>query len=218
MSELNEVIKSVRKDYTRHTLSKDTVHQNPFAQFEAWMQDALEADPDHANAMTLCTVGKDMMPDARVVLLRNVSHGGFTFYTNYQSKKGQDLAYNSKATLLFFWQSLERQVRIAGNVVHVPASDSDQYFASRPFESKAGAWASQQSTVVQSRAELEKAHAEQVKRFEGQDVPRPAHWGGYVLIPTQMEFWQGRPSRLHDRIRYSRNHTDKNWIIERLMP
>jgi len=218
MSDLHAHINSVRKDYNKHSLSKDHVNADPFVQFEYWLQDALEVDSDHANAMVLATVGKDGMPDSRVVLLRNISHGGFTFFTNYDSKKGQDLKFNSKASVLFFWPALERQIRIEGNTSLVPADDADAYFLSRPFESKAGAWASRQSAVVESRNELERLHHDQIKKFESQDVPRPANWGGYVLVPSKFEFWQGRPSRLHDRIRYTSSKNETHWHIERLMP
>jgi pyridoxamine 5'-phosphate oxidase len=218
MSKLNPVLQNTRTDYHIGTLSKETVHENPFQQFEIWMDEALVADPMHANAMVLSTVDKNLMPDSRVMLLRNISHGGFTFFTNYNSKKGRDLAINSKAAMLFFWTALERQVRIEGEIQMLSALECDDYFQSRPFESRVGAWASQQSEVVQTRSEFEKVYEEQLKKYSNGGVPRPSHWGGYVLVPTKIEFWQGRPNRLHDRIRYRLDKLTNSWLIERLMP
>jgi pyridoxamine 5'-phosphate oxidase len=166
--------------------------------------------------MILSTVDKNLMPDSRVVLLRNVSLGGLTFYTNYESKKGQDISKNSNASVLFFWKELERQVRIQGRLSILPAKISDNNFESRPFESKVGACISTQSSVVKSRRTIDKLYENALKDYESQEVPRPEHWGGYVLIPITFEFWQGRSNRLHDRVQYVLN--DGKWSIQRLMP
>lgn len=215
---INPLINSLRKDYDKHSLSKESVDKDPFHQFELWLFEAIDSGDDHAHAMALSTVDEHLMPDARIVLLRNVSYGGFTFFTNYESKKGKDLEKNNKASLLFFWTGLERQVRIVGEISKLPAKESDEYFESRPFDSKVGAWVSQQSEVLSNRAELENLFTEKLKTYENKEVPRPPHWGGYVLIPSKIEFWQGRPNRLHDRILYTLNSDKKSWKIERLMP
>lgn len=215
---INPVIHSLRKEYEQGVLSKETVLDNPFHQFEAWLDESLDKGNHHANAMVLSTVDKDLMPDSRVVLLRNISYGGFTFYTNYKSKKAKDLAQNKKACLLFFWPESERQVRVEGEIELLPAHESDQYFNSRPFESQVGAWASTQSQVIKSRSELEMNFEKELENYKGKTVPRPPHWGGYVLIPSKFEFWQGRSSRLHDRIQFTLNKEKNNWTIDRLMP
>lgn len=215
---INPLINNLRKDYDKHSLSKESVDKNPFHQFELWLFEAIDSGDDHAHAMSLATVDEHLMPDSRIVLLRNVSYGGFTFFTNYESKKGKDLEKNNKASLLFFWTGLERQVRIVGEINKLPINESDEYFESRPFDSKVGAWVSQQSEVVASRSEIEKSFESKLKHFENKEVPRPPHWGGYVLIPSKIEFWQGRPNRLHDRILYTLKENKKDWKIERLMP
>jgi pyridoxamine 5'-phosphate oxidase len=215
---INPLINNLRKDYDKHSLSKESVDKNPFHQFELWLFEAIDSGDDHAHAMSLATVDEHLMPDSRIVLLRNVSYGGFTFFTNYESKKGKDLEKNNKASLLFFWTGLERQVRIVGEINKLPINESDEYFESRPFDSKVGAWVSQQSEVVASRSEIEKSFESKLKDFQNKEVPRPPHWGGYVLIPSKIEFWQGRPNRLHDRILYTLNENKKDWKIERLMP
>jgi len=208
----------MRKDYQHGSLSKETVLENPFHQFESWLDESLNKGNHSANAMVLSTVDEKQMPDSRIVLLRNISFGGFTFFTNYKSKKARDLEKNNKACLLFFWPELERQVRITGEIKFLPEHESDQYFDSRPFESQVGAWISDQSRIVKGRAEIEKSYEAALKKYEGKAVPRPAHWGGYVLVPTQFEFWQGRANRLHDRILYSLEATTGKWLISRLMP
>lgn len=215
---INPFINSLRKDYGKHSLSKENVDPNPFHQFELWLFEAIDSGDDHAHAMALSTVGENLMPDSRIVLLRNVSYGGFTFFTNYNSKKGKDLEKNNNAALLFFWTGLERQIRIEGVISKLPAKESDDYFESRPFDSKVGAWVSQQSELISNRAELEKTFEKELKNYENKEVPRPAHWGGYVLIPSKIEFWQGRANRLHDRILYSLDPDKKTWKIDRLMP
>jgi pyridoxamine 5'-phosphate oxidase len=218
MSDTKRHIQDVRKDYQAGQLLESECPHDPFLQFEAWMKVAIEQDPHHANAMVLSTCGADQIPDGRVVLLRDLSYGGFTFFTNYLSKKARDLQERPYATLLFFWPLSERQVRITGRMEKLPEQCSRDYFASRPFESQVGAHASLQSTVVGSRKELDDRYDRQLEIYQQEKiVPCPAHWGGYVLLPSQIEFWQGRSSRLHDRLRY-RQGEDNKWIIERLMP
>lgn len=215
---VNPLIKNARKDYEKNSLSEDNVNSDPFIQFDTWLSEAIDSGDDHAHAMSLATVSDSMFPDSRIVLLRNVSYGGFTFFTNYNSKKGKDLEKNKNASLLFFWTNLERQVRISGSIEKLPEQESDEYFKSRPFDSQVGAWVSQQSEVLENRAQLEESFLIQLSKFENKIVPRPPHWGGYVLVPAKIEFWQGRPNRLHDRILYSRHANAENWKIQRLMP
>ena len=188
---------------------------DPLAQFERWFQDALSAQLPLANAMTLATVTDQGGPDARIVLLKGVDNGGFVFYTNYESRKGRQLAAKPQACLVFLWTQLERQVRIEGRVEKVTAAESDAYFGSRPAGARLSARASAQSSVVSGREVLEKAVQEQ-KAKHGDNPPRPASWGGYRVMPTQVEFWQGRENRLHDRLLYSL--TSGRWKIERLAP
>lgn len=215
---INPKLNSVRKDYERAFLSEETVLENPFHQFEAWLDEAFKEGNEYANAMVLSTVDDELMPSSRVVLLRNISYGGFTFFTNYQSRKGAELEVNNNASLLFFWQDLERQVRVEGRVEKLPAKESSDYFESRPFESKVGAWVSRQSHVIVGREDLELRFEQELKKFSHQQVPRPDYWGGYVLKPSKFEFWQGRNNRLHDRIQFRRNDNLDTWIKERLMP
>jgi pyridoxamine 5'-phosphate oxidase len=215
---VSATIRKSRKDYGKHNLLEENCNKDPFAQFDLWLAEAIAADDHYANAMTLATVNENGMPDARIVLLRDISYGGFTFFTNYKSDKGLQMGLNPNVSLLFFWKELERQVRIRGQVQLLPVQESDAYFQSRPFESQVGAWASQQSAIVESRQGLDtRFEAELVKR-KGTVVPRPDHWGGYVLLPSVFEFWQGRESRLHDRIRYTHQAHENFWKMERLMP
>jgi len=205
----------LRQEYMRAGLSEADAHDDPFHQFELWFNEALGAALPLANAMTLATVRKDGRPNARVVLLKGVEHGGFVFYTNYESAKGRELAERPEACLVFLWTELERQVRIEGRVEPVPIADSEAYFATRPLGARLSAWASAQSGRVADRATLERALDAARQRF-GESPPRPPHWGGYRLTPASIEFWQGRPDRLHDRLLYRRNASA--WQRERLAP
>jgi pyridoxamine 5'-phosphate oxidase len=206
----------LRREYGLSTLDESEAADDPIYQFRAWLQQALAAQLPEPYAMTLATVDASGQPAARIVLLRHVDESGFCFFTNYLSRKGRELAHQPRAALLFFWPELERQVRVEGLVEPVSAAESDAYFASRPRGSQLAAHVSEQSAVIASRAELEQRLAELDQRFAGQPVPRPPHWGGYRLVPQQLEFWQGRQNRLHDRLRYRRNGT--GWIRERLAP
>ena len=199
-------------------LTKDNVDASPIRQFRTWYDEvrAQGVSEQDAISMTLATAGKDEQPSARIVLLKSFDDRGFVFFTNYESRKGKELAENPRACLLFYWSQLWRQVRIDGVVEKISAAESEEYFQSRPLGSKLGAWASNQSEVVASRETLEARFAEMQKRF-GEDVPRPEHWGGYCLKPDSIEFWQGRENRLHDRLRYSLGG-DGGWVIERLAP
>lgn len=210
-------IADIRKEYKLQTLSEKDILKDPFAQFNKWWQEAVNAGIDEPNAMTLATATADGMPDARIVLLKGFDEKGFAFYTNYNSIKGQQLLENPRATLVFFWKELERQVRVSGLVSLAPGNMSDDYFNSRPEGSRIGAWASPQSEAIDSREWLE-ANEQRIKEvWTGKMIPRPGHWGGYVVKPVKLEFWQGRPSRLHDRIQYSLQ-TSGAWKIERLAP
>ncbi|MFA0963785.1 pyridoxamine 5'-phosphate oxidase [Roseivirga sp. BDSF3-8] len=209
-------IASIRKEYTRQTLEIATVSNNAIEQFKKWFTQARNADVPEVNAMTLATVSEKGQPAARIVLLKDISEGGFVFYTNYNSQKGKDLTHNPKAALVFFWPELERQVRIEGTVKKVDAETSAEYFHSRPRGSQIGAWVSPQSQPIESREVLEEKNEELQGKYEGMEVPRPAHWGGYRLMPLRIEFWQGRPSRLHDRICYDWH--ENGWNKTRLAP
>ncbi len=212
-------IADLRQEYMRAGLSERDADADPLRQFERWLQDALAAALPLANAMTLATATAEGAPDARVVLLKGVEAGGFVFYTNYDSRKGRQLAARPQACLVFLWAPLERQVRIEGRVEKLAAAESDAYFATRPLGARLSARASAQSEVVASRAHLEAA-MENEKQEHGENPPRPAHWGGYRVMPERIEFWQGRENRLHDRLRYRRDGKQISgaWKIERLAP
>lgn len=208
----------IRINYSLKVLNHDAVAANPLQQFDTWLQEALEAKADEPTAMTLSTADAQGRPSARVVLLKEVTQEGFVFYTNYESRKGQQLAENPLAALTFFWPVLERQVRIEGTVQRVTPGVSDVYFHSRPRGSQIGAWSSPQSQPIADRTILEKLEEDYTAKFAEQDpVPRPEHWGGYVVLPERIEFWQGRQNRLHDRLLYERADKDA-WSLQRLAP
>jgi pyridoxamine 5'-phosphate oxidase len=212
-------IADLRQEYMRAGLDEADAQPDPFVQFERWFKDALAADLPLANAMTLATVSPEGAPDARIVLLKGVEDGGFVFFTNYDSRKGRQLASRAQACLVFLWAPLERQVRIDGRVAKVSAQASDAYFASRPLGARLSAHASAQSAVVSGRQYLESS-LEKQKQIHGSNPPRPAHWGGYRVTPERIEFWQGRENRLHDRLLYRRGQGKiaGAWQIERLAP
>ncbi len=233
-------IADLRREYNLAGLRRRDLAEEPLVQFQRWFDQATGArasgrarkffitlykslllirgvEQIDVNAMTLATVDGEGRPSARIVLLKGVDQRGFIFYTNYRSRKGEELAHNPNAALTFYWPEQERQVCVAGEVTQLPSSESDAYFQSRPRGSRIAACASDQSQTVADREALEKKWREFEKRYPGEDVPRPAHWGGYVLRPQRIEFWQGRPNRLHDRFRYTRQR-DNTWLIERLFP
>jgi pyridoxamine 5'-phosphate oxidase len=206
-----------RKDHTRSTLGEADVDPDPIRQFCAWFEDASKSGVAEWNAMALATASPDGRPSVRMVLLRGVDPRGFSFFTNYESRKAREIEANPHAALVFFWHEIERQVRIEGRVERVSDDESDRYFQSRPAGARIGAWASPQSAVIPSREALDTAYREAEARYQDGNVPRPANWGGYRLVPQSIEFWQGRPNRLHDRLRYTKlAHGD--WRIERLAP
>jgi pyridoxamine 5'-phosphate oxidase len=208
-------IADLRREYSRETLDESSVARDPLLQFSRWFQEALNSGLSEPNAMTLATADADGAPNARMVLLKGFSPEGFSFFTNYESVKGAELAANPHAALILYWRELDRQVRVRGSVERLPAGESDAYFASRPRESQIGALASAQSRPV-DREELDARFAELAAEMEGQEVTRPEYWGGYQVRPELIEFWQGRESRMHDRFRYTR--VGGGWRIERLSP
>ncbi len=211
-------IAQLRKDYASAPLEREALHADPIEQFRHWFQEALQADLPEPNAMVLATVGLAGKPAARVVLLKGLTDQGFIFYTNYLSRKGLELAHTHAAALVFNWLELHRQVRVEGEVVKLSPEASTEYFQSRPKGSQIGAWASPQSRPVQDRAELESRVQAFEEEYAGHTVlPRPQHWGGYLVIPEMIEFWQGRPSRMHDRFQYLRTE-DGGWKVDRLAP
>jgi len=210
-------IADIRQEYRLRSLSEDDALPNAIDQFSAWWNEALKSDILEVNAMTLATASADGIPSARIVLLKGFDQRGFVFFTNYKSYKGIQLQDNPRACLVFFWKELERQIRITGLIEKLAAKDSDEYFNSRPEGSRIGAIISPQSQVIESRAWLEDQLANTAQQLSGKNIERPQHWGGYRVMPTIVEFWQGRPSRLHDRLQYTLNE-DGAWKIERLAP
>lgn len=233
-------IADLRREYNLTGLRRADLDSNPIAQFNRWFEQAsgarasgrirklivsvyksiltfFGAETPDVNAMTLATADKDGRPSARIVLLKGVDERGFIFFTNYDSRKGHELTENPQAALVFYWADLERQVCVGGAISKLPELESEAYFKSRPRGSRIGAWASRQSEVVRDRAELQQKWQQLESRYPGEQVPKPPFWGGYILSPTRIEFWQGRPNRLHDRFRYTRQ-PDKSWKIERLSP
>jgi pyridoxamine 5'-phosphate oxidase len=214
---MDAAIADLRKEYTSKNLLETDIERNPIDQFQKWWHEAINSQIDEVNAMTLATASSDGMPSARIMLLKGFDHHGFVFFTNYKSYKAMHLEENPKACLVFFWKELERQVRITGLVKRVPEKDSDEYFLSRPVGSQVGAWTSNQSQVIESRQWLENRYLQLSEEFKHKELKRPPHWGGYLVTPVIAEFWQGRPSRLHDRIQYTLEN-DGTWTIERLSP
>jgi pyridoxamine 5'-phosphate oxidase len=212
---MKKEIADIRKDYKREMLNEKNASADAIDQFAKWWDEALQSEIEEVNAMTLATASKDGIPSARIVLLKDYDERGFVFFTNYKSHKGNELELNPHAALVFFWKVLERQIRIQGMVEKISSEESDDYFQTRPAGSRIGAWASPQSTVIKSRKSVE----ENVKLYQekfGENIPRPKHWGGYRVIPSVIEFWQGRTNRLHDRLQYSKQIN--GWKIERLAP
>jgi pyridoxamine 5'-phosphate oxidase len=225
---MSNEIADIRKDYKLASLEEADVAANPIDQFTRWWSEAVASQIDEVNAMTLATANAAGVPAARIVLLKGYNPNGFIFFTNYESDKGKNLAQNPKAALVFFWKELERQIRIEGTVEKVSTEESDRYFNSRPASSRIGAWASPQSAVIENRLVIEQNVERYSSIFANDSIERPDHWGGYIVKPTSIEFWQGRSSRLHDRIRYvlensaynaaTDTRSDLNWKIERLAP
>lgn len=209
-------IADIRRDYEGGSLDESRVPADPLTMFDEWFALARDTDPDDANAMTLATVDSQGLPHARVVLLKGFDQRGMVFFTNYNSHKGSELANVPQAALTFWWPQLARQVRIEGSVEQVSEAESDEYFASRPRGSQLGAWIATQSVVIPDRNWIEERQQRFEQAYEGQEIPRPVHWGGYRVKPEMIEFWQGQPSRLHDRVRYQLR--DRNWEVVRLAP
>jgi len=214
---MNKNIADIRRDYSLQSLTENNIDRNPIVQFKKWWDETLNSEIIEPNAMTLATASQDGLPSARVVLLKGFGEKGFVFFTNYESYKGQQLAENPKACLVFFWKEIERQVRITGLVSKISEKESDEYFDTRPEISRIGAWVSPQSRVIESRDWLDQQLNSLVSKMEGSAIQRPPYWGGYIVNPVMIEFWQGRPGRLHDRIQYSIEE-DGEWKIERLAP
>lgn len=208
-------IQNLRRQYSKSNISVSSVSKDPFRQFEKWFEEVLSSGFLEPSAMTLATASKTGKPSARVLLLKGIHDNSFVFYTNYKSKKGKDIEENPFGCLLFYWDKLERQVRIEGSIEKVTKHESEEYFNTRPYKSRVGAWASKQSTVIENRSVIVKEFLKYMLKFRTH-VPLPEVWGGYRLIPHLFEFWQGRPNRLHDRVRYIR--LKKGWKIERLAP
>ncbi len=213
---MNMDLHNIRQDYAKKELSVKDCLANPIAQFDVWLQEAISAEVPEATAMNVATVDQDNRPNSRIVLLKEVNETGFVFFTNYESRKGQSIAHQPFVAINFFWPELERQVRIEGRIEKLDPKASDDYFASRPYASRVGAWASEQSQVISSKAVL-LSRAAAFGAKHPLKVPRPPHWGGYLVVPDRIEFWQGRPSRLHDRVQYRLLDTQE-WQKDRLAP
>jgi pyridoxamine 5'-phosphate oxidase len=210
-------ISEIRKEYTKSFLDISTVNKDPIVQFSYWFQEAVDSGTLEPNAMSLATISEQGTPSSRIVLLKGIEHGQFLFYTNYQSQKGKELSRNPACAVVFFWAELERQIRMEGVASRIDSTASEKYFQSRPRQSQVGAWASPQSALIKDRMILESLAGKIETRFKGKDVlPKPKQWGGYAITPLEIEFWQGRPSRLHDRIVYTK--VDEEWKINRLAP
>ena len=214
--DITNYLNEIRRDFAGKPLNEAAVENDPVSQFEVWFEEAVNAQLLDPYAMSLSTVNSSGQPSTRIVYMRGVKEGGFVFYTNYNSSKGSDLSENNKVALNFFWGELERQIRIEGEALKISQSDSDQYFSKRPRESQIGAWASSQSERLDDRIQLEDKIVFYNEKFKGVDVPRPPHWGGYIVNPIRVEFWQGRPNRLHDRIVYQKMGGD--WKQSRISP
>jgi pyridoxamine 5'-phosphate oxidase len=215
--DLSRWIASLRRDVSESQLEESDVAPDPIDQFGAWMQEAIDAGLTFPNAMALATASAEGVPSARIVLLKGIDERGFVFFTNYESRKGRELAENPRAAVVFHWQQLGRQVRVEGEVVALPSEESEAYFRTRPRGSRLAAWASRQSEVITSRRVLEKRFAELSISYHEQDIPLPPFWGGYLLKPRVIELWQARRNRLHDRVRY-RKDEEGSWMVERLAP
>lgn len=214
---MHKNIADIRREYSFENLSEKDVDADPIKQFAKWWEEAVDSRIDEVNAMTLATASVDGLPSARIVLLKEFNEKGFIFFSNYESYKARQMAENPKACLVIFWKELERQVRVTGLIEKISTDQSDEYFHSRPESSRIGTWASPQSRVIESRLWLDEKFNELVNKMEGTHIPRPPHWGGYIVKPVVIEFWQGRPSRLHDRIQYTLEESG-SWKIERLAP
>jgi pyridoxamine 5'-phosphate oxidase len=217
MSKIDKNLADSRRVYKKNELLESQISDNPMELFQQWFLEAQEKETGEANAMNITTIGLDGFPKNRIVLLKRYTWEGFIFYTNYHSEKGKAIAKNNKVSLSFFWQTSERQIIIKGFAEKIAENLSDGYFESRPDGSKIGAWASNQSEVIESREKLDLQLKKMEEKFRSQEIPRPKHWGGYIVKPQEIEFWQGRPNRMHDRIRFTLQE-DYNWLVERLQP
>lgn len=213
----NNIIAAMRKVYQLKSLEEKDVNADPIVQFDTWWQEAVANKVDEPNAMTLATCNASGRPSARIVLLKGIHNNGFVFYTNYHSRKAHEIVENPFVALVFFWKELERQIRIEGAIKKVSPQESDEYFSVRPRESQLGAWSSPQSTVIDSPAFLQENLKKYTDKFNNEEVPRPEYWGGFIVEPNTIEFWQGKPGRLHDRLQYSLSEK-KEWVIRRLAP